>query len=362
MKTRFILLTGFILLFFIGTVSARDRVEKRTIEKRFKTTGETHLQIDNKYGFLVIQEWDKDEVEFAIEIVCRGKNQKTAEEMLKRTSVKLEQSDDKIFATTNFATSPSESSKGSSTTVNYLINVPTSTYLHLKNKYGNIQLDYVSKPIEIELEHGNIYAHRLEGDNNKISINYGVIQVLKSGSMELNMKRGEARIDQLPDLKLTGYYTSLFSNIINNLQVTSTKYSQLKLGRVNTVNFGFSTLWTSIDIRQLEQKFEGARLQYCTVSIDTISPNFSSIDIDAMHSKVTLGINQKHNTKIDLSAPYGDIVLNGLKINHAARSHNSQNPYPLQTTGYIGRTSNPRAKIKISTSYATITFKNKVTD
>ncbi|WP_294141356.1 hypothetical protein [uncultured Sanguibacteroides sp.] len=359
MKTKFILLTGFILLFSIGSVSARDRAVHQEIHKVFKTNGKTHLYIDNKYGIIGIQEWDKNEIEIGIGITGRGKNQKTAEEMVKRASVKFEQSDDKIFATTNFATSPNEKCKGCFTSVHYIVKVPTSTYLHLKNKYGDINLDYVSKPIEIELEHGSITAYRLEGDNNKISIGYGVIKILKSGSMELNMKGGEVHIDQLPDLKITGEYISLFSNMINNLQATSTKYSRFKLGKVNAVNFGSSNLWATINIQQLEQKFEGTRLQYCTISIDTISPNFSSIDIDGMYSNVTLGINQEHNAQIDLSTPHGKIVLNELEINNPTQSNNSQNPYTPQITGYIGKTKNPKAKVKVATAYATIEFTNK---
>lgn len=353
MKNTFLLFM-LCLLFSASHASANTHEIKRVITKQFNVSAGSELDINNKYGNIVIKTWNKEVIDFSIEIIGKGDKENIAQQMADRVSIDFNQTGRRVSAKTNFEQQRHFNCPNCGTTVNYTVNVPASVYLNLINKYGNIRLDETTQTFKADVKYGNIYAGRLSGKDNSIILKYGKLELGETGKLTLDIKYGDVRIDKIDDWNLNCAYSNLSSTEIGTLKATS-RYDNYKIGKIGT--FFINTAYSNITLNHLSDRLEASSLKYCNVKIDDLSENFKAITIDANYTPVRINLTKNIIFKADLFNHYGNIHTNGLKFSDVTFDDDSDRYTKLiKGIASYGNTGTPTATIKIATTYSDIVF------
>ena len=157
----------FISLFLISfTISAQEVTKE--YHKEY-TAGTKTLDISNKYGDVVIQSWDKDQIVIDVKVTVDMSNKERAQKFLDQIDVQFSEGTNVVSAKTiiddkfNF-TGWGDSKKFS---IDYHIKMPVGTDLILANKYGNTDIDELHGLMDLDIKYGNITAGKLTRGNIK---------------------------------------------------------------------------------------------------------------------------------------------------------------------------------------------------
>src|SRR5581483_7968577 len=106
------------------------------------------LVIDNIYGHVHINTWDKNEITIDISVTAKARTEDEAQEVLDRISFVMSSSDEgghKVFCKTVLGPQRHNISE-SSMEINYTINTPKRNPIDITNKYGDVYLgDFMGK-------------------------------------------------------------------------------------------------------------------------------------------------------------------------------------------------------------------------
>ncbi|MDR1407343.1 MAG: DUF4097 domain-containing protein [Tannerella sp.] len=306
--------------------TARQEEYKREITKDFSVGANPNLSISNKYGNIRIIEGTENKIMFKIEIIGKGSTRERAREYAENISVNFSQNGNSVSAVTELK---SISCNNCGRTIHYTVVAPRSVTMKLENKYGNINLDNVAKPLNIDLKYGNLSAGTIADAD--IDIKYGNIVVSSCDEAKIDIKYGNLNIDRAKTLRV------------------DSKYDKIHIGAVST--FYLETGYTNVQIDKLEKRFVADDLDYGGLTISEISPSFEEIKVDAKYTNVRLALNSNHSFKAILHTHYGNIEADGLTFNNVALRKNSS------IVGNVGNNSNPSANVVIDASYGNIIFK-----
>lgn len=350
MKNK-ILFLAFCFLTITGQLFAGNNEVKRQITRQFKVSKNAELTITNKYGNITINVWNRDEIDFNIEITGHGDSEKIAQQMADRVSVNFNKTGNRVSAETVFEQQRNFNCNNCGSTVNYTVNLPASVILNLNNKYGNIHLDETAQPFTAEVKYGNIYANRLSGPTNTVTLKYGNIELREASKMTMEIKYSNARIDRIGELKMECAYSKLRSEEIGKADISS-KYDKFTIDRIK--EFTVTSGYTDFTIGTLSGSFDAESLRYCKVKIDNIAPDFNFINISAGYTPIRLGVGTNLNARLDLTTSYGNIKTNGLSLSYVTLG--DEDRYTKSIKGIIGTEKEPRSTIKIKDTYSDITL------
>ena len=321
---------------------------KRTVSRQFQISQGAKLEIDNKYGNIVLNLWNRDEIDFSIEITGKGNNEESAQEMADRVSIDFNQSGNSVSAQTVFAPMRSRSCNNCGTSVHYTVNIPANLYLDLTNKYGNIYLEEATMPFRTDQKYGNLKVGSLLSDDNRINLKYGDIALHETKKLILNAAYSKLTIRKAAVLELTTAYSSLKSDEIGTWRLSS-KYDNFTVGKVGSLSC--SSAYSNFQLGYLETACSITEIRYGKVRIEKIAPDFSSIDISAAYTTVRLGIDEQSSFKANLSTRYGNIQTGNLVLQDVRLGNEK---YGKSLTATVGSDKDPEASVRITNSYADI--------
>ena len=356
------LLLSLIITLAATTIWAKQEKFTREINKDFSVSADAFLQITNKYGNVNIIEGNEGKIVFKIEITGKGDTDEIAKQYAEQVNIDFSASNNRVTATTRI---PNMNCSNCGISVHYVVSVPRSTTMDFDLKYGNLNMNDTPKPLTVLIKYGNINAKTIA--DAAIDIKYGNVDFTKCKDLKLNagygnfksneiskatidIKYGNVTFATCKDLKLNAGYGNLTADEIGNVAI-DIKYGKVDIGSIK--NLAINSKYTNFNIKNLENSFIASEITYGKVIIDNISTDFSKITATGKYTDFSLGLNNKHNFKAELSAYYGNINCQKISFNANVTGESKLR----QLTGVAGASSNPKAEVKISTTYANITFK-----
>ena len=345
------------MFFTISLFLISSTIYSQEITKEFHkeyTAGTKTLDISNKYGDVVIQSWNKNQIVIDVKVTVDMPNKERAQRLLELIDVQFSEGADLISAKTviddkfNF-TGWGDSRKFS---IDYKIKMPVGTDLTLVNKYGNTDIDELHGLMDLDIKYGNLTAGKLTRGNIKPLSN-------------LNLAYGKGTIDETGWLDLTERYVGSMEIEKSQAILLDSKYSKISLGETSSVvgeskydnikienikNLVLENGYTEVNIGQLTKKltYSGS---YGSFSIDRIPSGFESLDVETHYMGVRLGIEESASYKLDAKVTYGGLKYNENKFKNQKRiiENNSH-----EVSGIVGNEENPSSKVTVHTSYGTV--------
>ena len=341
-----------ISLFLISCNLSAQEVTKE-FHKEY-TAGTKSLEISNRYGDVVIESWNKDQIVIDVKVTVDMSNKEKAQRYLDLIDVQFSEGSDVISAKTviddNFSfTGWGDSRKFS---IDYNIKMPVNTDLTLINKYGNTDIDELHGLMDLDIKYGNITAGKLTRGNTKplssLTLAYGKGTIEETGWLDLTERYvGRMEIAKSQAILLNSRYSKLILGESSSI-VGECKYDNIRIETIK--NLVLENGYTEVNIGELTNKLT-CNGSYGSFSIDRIPAGFESIDVETRYTGVRLGIEEGANYKLNAKVSYGGLKYNDDNFRNQRRivENNSH-----EVAGTFGNEENPSSRVKILASYGNV--------
>ena len=291
-----------LLMALTWNVQARpDRVTvTQTIEERLPFKSGAELQIENKYGHIVVYTWAKDSVRITCTKTAIAKDEEVAAELLKTVDMNVLSGSKYVRVTTLFAQTKGwlggmlqkmmEDSRqmlgGQKLEVDYEIYLPVNYDLSIDNRFGNVVLPEVKGSLHVELEHGDLRVSRATG-RTTLDLSYGSLRsdYLEQATLDLSFMNVDIVAANV--IQLDSKSSDIHLGKIEQLDVRGAVAGSINVAEVNRL-MGESTF---TDIRAELVKSEITfRSKWGSFTASRIADKFTSIGLECSGTDYYLGV------------------------------------------------------------------------
>ncbi len=346
-----------LLLFSALILSAALSAQPVTREyhKQYTPAPNTTLDISNKYGDVIVETSDQNQVTIDVKVTVELPNREKAEKLLSYIDVQFQEGNDLISAKTvidekfNFTGWGGESRRFS---INYAVKMPVGINFTMSNRYGNAELGEISGLVNLDIKYGNLTADKLTRGNQKpinhLSLAYGKASISSVGWLDILVRyAGSFEIDNSQALLLDSKYSKLQLGETSSL-VGESKYDNVRIDKIN--NLVLDAGYSDVVVETLNKKlrFNGG---YGALTVGNVPAGFESIDTDTRYIGVKIGIETDASYNLDAKLSYGDLKFDEENFQNQKRIvQNNSN----ETSGIVGKDSAPTARVNVRASYGSV--------
>jgi len=274
--------------------------KKKTYTKSYSVSSSDKISLENQFGELKINIWDKNEVKADITITAEASTDEKAQAILDRISIEDGKKDGEVFFKTRLARGKDNNwEKGEKQRIDYTVYIPSHNVLFASNSFGTLSIGDFNGEATILSKYGRLSAGKLTNAR-KVVLEYGrgTIASINAGSLIV-------------------------------------KYSKIAI-----TNLG----------GDMEAVFE-----YCgpvKLHLDTDS---KQLNIKNRYSQLYLDVNQNFSANFDIRTSYGN--LNNQTSFNIAEEKDDNNRYsPRFNKRYTGKSGNGSIAMTIKSDYGQVTL------
>lgn len=305
------------------------KVKSKTYSKSYPVDGNDKLQIDNHYGNVTVNTWNKNEFKVNVEIKAYANADADAQKLLDQVEI----NDNKNNSVIAFATMIGDSNHKSfwsilnidsktavrKTVINYTVYMPAKNPLTITNSYGAVTLPDLSGKVTIKSSYSNLTSRALTNADNTINIKYG-----------------SANMESLVGSNLQVAYGSLNLQWAQNLKA-NISYSTAKIGKISnsaTINVSY-----------------GDGLQ-----IGSLDKNLKNLSVNSNYATVKIGTETYNNVNFVVNTHLGDFSYdNGINITSKSPADKGNWSANQNYKGRIGK-GDSDSWIVINSNYSDVKF------
>ena len=352
-KLAFLLFTFALTLssFFTASGKESNSVEKKkSMIKIFDVSAKDNLTIDNQFGQVKVNLWDKSEIRVDIQITANSSSEDRAQRYLNSVEIIEKKSGDQISLRTvidkqesasgwNWAWNSSKDEKNQ-VQIDYVVSMPKNNALTVRNRFGKTNIPFFSAPLTVESKYGSFVATGLTGSKNDIDVAYGKaeIQDMENGNLDISYSSLE-----LENVKVL---------VINN------RFGKMKIGSVDKIDGKLSYSGGRIGVLKgscnLKLEYSGGfRIEQMTTSAD-------NVDIQASYSSVAIPV-ENNECSFDVTVSHGGFrYANDRKVSFSQNDDDKddQNRGPRFTKQYVGKMGSGRGtKLRVVSKFGEVSLK-----
>jgi DUF4097 and DUF4098 domain-containing protein YvlB len=344
-----VLVLGLTLIVGVPCLAVDDAKITKTVSRSFKVLPQTELEINNKYGDVIINDWDQDSVSIAITITAFGKDDEAAKRLIDRTAINFNISVSGIQVYTELSKSDgwirdfwNELSGYSQTiiskdqlTIDFQVFMPSGMDLELTNKYGDVFLAERLGLTRVDLSNGNIKAEDVKGDAH-LTIRYGNADINSLESANIILKSAELNLDQVKELSIQSNSSTVNLGLVEQAELNSRtdkiaiKWSGRLSGRTSFSKLRLTHVEGNLDMET----------NYGAITLERVDPQFTEVLIRGNSTDVELTFDHMAYFAVRIVAKEGKFTLpsdHGLKQVYTDGTEKF-----IKSTGNLGRPkSNP---------------------
>lgn len=307
-----------ICLFLSTTLAQAHNYNKtKTFAKSYGISDMATIELDNKYGNIHIDTWDKDSISLDVNIEVRGKSMSKVEAMLAR--IEIETSGNSDFV--NIRTEIVKQSQGifarflrntldftqnlldnQSVTVEYNILLPASVKLILQNKYGDVYLPTINGYVRIDMQHGNFRAETINEGRN-INVKYGDVNIDHITEGNLDISYGDLMIASADNIHIKSRAIDGHLEKVNSLDLDTRNDKYFIDDAEKIVG---ETQFSTIHVARLG-KYLNVESRYGDLKINNISSNFAGVNCYGTNTDYYLNFDARTALTFDMTLEGSDL-------------------------------------------------------
>lgn len=298
-----------------GSAASFDAEKRKTFDKTYKVSRNDMLSIENKFGKVHVNTWNRNEVQVKVDIIARASSDQRAQDLLDKISIAENRSGSTISLKTEMEpmrVTGNNSQRGLE--INYTISMPAESALTVKNRFGDVYLADFKGKADITVEHGSLKTGRLSNADNTVKLAYGSgnCGYITGGNIEV----------AYADMSVEG---------TNGLQGSS-KFSEFRLGSLG---------------QQLNME-----VKYGSFRVENISKDVRKISLDGGFSPILLSFEDNTAFNFDVNVKFGDFKFDKSAVNITSleKDHTS-----AEYKGKFGNASS-NALVNITSKYGDVRF------
>ncbi len=320
-----------ILLSFTLALSAQNVTETRSYFRSVPASGETTLELSNRFGSIHLTSWRKDSISIKTEIEAYGTNEEYFRKIFDGITINMSETSQLVRVETHFEQNISmlfESFKGitdrfidysSGVEINYYITIPEYLDLRIENRYGDVFMENCSGNFTATLTNGDFRAGSLEEEcsltlsfcnasvrslaSGKIDASFSEISIEKCGNLRVNSLSSRFDLTETESLNAESRRDKFYINTISSLS-----------GNSYFTDFSIEEMLTGADINT----------RYGNFSIERISPRFGNINIISSYADVTLTYDPDAAFSLEIEYMNANVNLPGRNIKSRKEALNEE--------------------------------------
>jgi hypothetical protein len=352
-------LVGLLIVISTNSFEAYGNKQSKVFQKEFTTEKGTHITIENQFGQVNIENWDKNMVSITVEVTVEHSSKDRADKMLSAINVILEAKGNEIRAITEIDEKLMKSAGnitfGSSSKefrIDYKVMMPKNLDISLSNKFGDVFIDELTGISNIELKYGNLKANKiLFGSNDPLcmlTLGYGNASIDEVNWMRFDIKYANLDIVKAVAIVVLSKYSKLSVDQVSSI-VTESKYDTFTIG--NITNIVGESGYTTYRIKSVEKKLD-ITTKYGDVRINEVGSGFESITFKGSYASLYAPIGESISYQIDGQSSYG-----GITYNSPARVSRIESSNKLTVNGTVGENQNATPTVKVDVKYGSAKLK-----
>lgn len=307
----------------ISVNSPQERV--KNYSKSYSVDGNDKLALDNKYGRVTINTWNKNEVKVDVQIKGMASDDETAQKLVDAISISDSKDGNTVSFHTNFGSNNSSiwnlfnnMNDRHRAEVNYTVYMPSTMSLDLRNRYGSVSLPSLSGKVTIDNAYGSLVAKALTNPSNEFNFRYYEVNIEEVKGCSLNLAYGSLKLGTVGRLEANINYAPVDIEKLNNSGTINAKYGG-------------------------------------GVKIGEISKALKNLDIDSKYSSVNIGLKGDESFNFDITVKYGSFNFdeNRLRVTSKSPDDSRRSHTTVNYKGYAG-TNNSNNTININTTYQSV--------
>lgn len=283
----------------VGAVSSQAVYDvNRSMTRSYPWTESTRIEIENKYGDVILEVWEEDSVKIDVEVAIQSKKWDTAQELSDMAIVTMESQGSFIVARTDWGGDASfwghakhevrsVFGKDHKVEITYKVYTPDKTAIEIRNKFGDIFIPSFEGEVIADVAHGDLRSPYIANPH-RVSVEYGHAKVDEWGNGNLNLFFAEMRSQKAGELRITSKSSKIYLDGSERLTLDS-RNDEFFLGQVKTVRG--SCHFSSADIKSLTSDMD-LKQDYGDLTVSHVDSTFSAITVHAKRSKILIQANQ----------------------------------------------------------------------
>lgn len=344
-----------IMMLLIGYKSLAEEgqpyAKEKKISNRFTVKQSDQLVIENSYGLVHVNTWDKNEITVDIVITTHASTELKAESMLDKIKINQVEVGGKgrICYKTEVKNIKSDNNEGFS--INYTINMPKKNPLDVTNKFGDVYLDDFDGKLTLDVGYGALNVSHITSTDPNIKVAFGSATVSSVETGTFKISYSKLSIDKAGDITIKNSFGKSDIGTVNHL-IADQQYGDLDVESVNELEG--SVRFADLTVNKL-LKSTDLDLKYCgKADFKSVAAGCNLMKIDAHFSSVYLSLASGANFNIDLSTSFGDMKnkqTGAIELTEVQKTEHSNNHH------YKGKCGKGEGNMNIATQYGNIVFK-----
>lgn len=304
-----------LLVLSVLALAGVNEEKRKSINKNFKVSERTVLEVSNQFGKIQMDTWSKPEIKVDVEIIVNGRNESRAQSLLDKIEIRIKESSSLISLETDFDGNMNTKNE-ESFEVNYMISLPSENDILVENKFGDIYIGERKGKSEVELSYGNLKTEDFLGPldlelsfgtgtlgdliDAEIEVKYGELELNNARSLELEQGFSEVDINQVENLELESKYGDMEIESVDDLRC-DVQFSGFSIGRVNKSLYMEANYVSDFEVDELSKDFEYFKFYGKFSSIELNLENGIKADLE-----VELSFARMNNSYDDMDIYYQD--------------------------------------------------------
>lgn len=331
------LLSLLVMLVFSSVTSLFAGEYERTYEQWYAVNAEADLTIDNQYGEIVINTWDKSEVKIIVTIYCEASKQEKADKFFDNIEIHFDGNKSAVSAETSLHF---RRSRVKNFSIDYSVFAPASMTYKMRNKFGDIFLPDLGGPVSMVLKYGEFTIGRLLNDDNFLDINYseGEILSIEGGTLEIDYS--EVEIENIGQVRFDSDFSDVSVQKAEIIDV-ETSYDELDFGEIDMLTI--ESKFSDIDVDALNVGLKG-NFNYGKFALERTKVSVEEIFISGKFTEMHIGLNSEIAWKFLANTEYGELEFSD-PVDYIDESE--ENYYKKLYSGVLWGKSSPSASFSL---------------
>lgn len=220
-------------------------VKKKSVNKSYNVSSSDKLNINNAFGSVEVTTWDRNEIKVDVDIEVSANTEALAQRIIDRISVTEGKSGNEISFKTSMKDNNSNNSRDEKSTmhINYIISMPASNPLTVKNEFGSTTIPDFKGEVDLTSKFGSLTTGNLASIKS-ISVEFGKANLTNITSSPVTIKFSKAVISKLSGaIKMNlEFCNSVHLNLDNNLTSLDlkTSYSTVNLKPLGSLQASYN--------------------------------------------------------------------------------------------------------------------------
>lgn len=285
-----------IAYFAVAGVSAQSERSKQW-ERSYDLSPTGTVQIENKYGNVIVNGWDSDKLKVTIDIKVTHRKDENARKLLDRIQPEVTTAGDFIRITSEIVersssiftryfnkANPFDFDK-SNIKIDYEVYLPTNAELNITNKFGDVVISSWKGDLEANVQHGDMWVNEAISTA-KIDMRFGKLDCENLGYGNIKMSNGTVDVESAQKLKIISSGSDIRLHGIAKLELYSSK-DEVSLDEIGSLRGDFK--FSNVDIASVDTEMF-LTLRIAEVEIHKILTPDAEIDIVQESSEINMDV------------------------------------------------------------------------